>query len=102
MEEDIEDVLKRADHYRFEEEPDTVPLNRISTLPTSKKQLRKAILERIDFLIGNYMSLATFVPDELVDWLNTSPNPSRARKVYLRVFDDMQRLKLELLEQITK
>lgn len=97
---DIDEVLKRADHYRFEEEPDIVPLNRISALPQSKKRLKKAILERIAFLIGGYASLATFVPDELVDWLNTSPDPKKARKVYLKVFDNMQRLRAELLDQL--
>lgn len=97
---DFEEVLKRADHYRFEEEADTTFLNRISTLPTSKKRLKKAIVERIRLLINGYMSLATFVPDELVDWLNTDPDSKKARKVYLKVLDNMQRLRSELLDQL--
>ena len=97
---DIEEVVKRAEHYRFEEEPDRVSLNRISALPTSKKRLKKAIIERIETLMDGYASLATFVPDELVDWLNTNPDPKKVRKVYLKVFDNMQRLRSELLDQL--
>lgn len=97
---DIEAVLDRADHYRFQEEPDTVPLNRISALPQSKKRLKKAILERVAFLIESYSSLATFVPDELVDWLNTNPPANRVRKVYVKVSNDIGKLRYEILNQL--
>lgn len=97
---DIEEVIKRADHYRFEEEPDIALLNRISMLPTSKKRLKKAIAERINLLIDGYTSLATIVPDELVDWLNTNPPPKRARKVYLKVSSDIEKLRHEVLNQL--
>lgn len=99
---DIEEVIKRAEHYRFEEEPDIALLNRISVLPTSKKRLKKAIVERINMLIDGYSSLATFVPDELVDWLNTNPSPNRVRKIYLKVSNDIEKLKYELLDQLCK
>jgi len=97
---DIEEVIKRADHYRFEEEPDIALLNRISMLPTSKKRLKKAIIERVNLLIDGYTSLATFVPDELLDWLNTNPPPKQASKVYLKVFSDIEKLKCEILNQL--
>ncbi len=97
---DIEAVLDRADHYRFSEEPDKVPLNRISALPQSKKRLKKAILERVAFLIESYASLATFVPDECIDWLQDNPKPEKARKVYLKVFENVQKLRQEALNEI--
>lgn len=100
MDEDIEAILDTADHYRFHEEPDKVPLNRISALPQSKKKLKRAILERIAFLVDSYSSLATFVPDELVDWLNTNPSPNRARKIYLKVSSDIAKLRCEVLTEI--
>jgi hypothetical protein len=97
---DIEEVIKRAEHYRFEEEPDVALLNRISALPTSKKRLKKALIERMNLLIDSYTSLATFVPDELVDWLNTNPSPKRARQVYLKVSSNIEKLRYEILNQL--
>lgn len=97
---DIEEVIKRAEHYRFEEGPDLALLNRVSMLPTSKKRLKKAIIERINRLVDSYTSLATFVPDELVDWLNTKPPTSRVRKVYLKVSNDIENLRYEVLNQL--
>ena len=66
---DIEEVIKRADHYRFEEPQELNLLNRISALPTSKKRMKRSIVERIELLVGAYISLASFVSDEEVDFL---------------------------------
>ena len=67
--EDIEEVIKKAEHYRFEDAPEDFILNRISSLPTSKAKLKRSIKERIKILVGGYISLASFVSDEDVDFL---------------------------------
>jgi len=76
---------------RFEEGYTGI-LNPISALPTSKEKIKKSLVERINLLIVAYTSLATFVPDEIVDQAN--------REMYLEVFDDMEKLKKELMERL--
>lgn len=100
MDEDIKKVLDRADHYRFEEEESSVFLNPISALPTSKKRLKKSIIERINMLILAYGSLATFVPDETIEYMEKNPKSKRTRDTYLKVLDDMEKLKKELLGKL--
>jgi hypothetical protein len=100
VDEDIKKVLDRADHYRFEEEESSVFLNPISALPTSKKRLKKSIIERINMLILAYGSLATFVPDETIEYMEKNPKSKRTRDTYLKVLDDMEKLKKELLGKL--
>jgi hypothetical protein len=88
---DIEEVIKRAEHMRFEQEQIGL-LNPISALPTSKKNIKRSLIERISLLIVAYTSLATFVPDEIID------NPSR--ETYLNVLNDMENLKKELMDRL--
>lgn len=100
MDEDIKKVLDRADHYRFEEEESSVFLNPISALPTSKKRLKKSIVERIHMLIQAYSSLATFVPDETIEYMEENPKSQRTKKIYLKAFDDIEKLKKEAIEKV--
>ncbi len=100
MNEDIKKVLDRADHYRFDEKESSVFLNPISALPTSKKRLKKSIIERINMLILVYGSLATFVPDETIEYMEKNPKSIKTRNVYLGVLDDMEKLKKELLGKL--
>lgn len=100
MDEDIKKVLDQADHYRFEEEESEVFLNPISALPTSKKRLKKSIIERINMLILAYGSLATFVPDETIEYMEKNPKSKRTRDTYLKVFDDIEKLQKEALKKL--
>lgn len=100
VDEDIKKILDRADHYRFEEEESKVFLNPISALPTSKKRLKKSLIERITMLIDGYCSLATFVPDETIEYMEKNPKSPRTRGVYLKVLDDMEKLRKELLGKL--
>lgn len=43
-------------------------------------------------LIGAYVSLATFIPDELIDHSN--------KEIYLRILEDMKKLRMELNEKL--
>lgn len=98
--EDRDEVLDTAAHYRFTKEADSAYLNRISLLPNSKKDLKMSIIQRIEFLITAYSSLATYVPDELIDWLNAHRGSKKSREVYLRVLRDMEKLRQEALNQL--
>jgi hypothetical protein len=98
--EDRDEILETAAHYRFTKEADSAYLNRISLLPNSKKDLKASIIERIEVLITVYSSLATYVPDELIDWLNTHQRSEKSRKVYLGVLRDMDTLRAEALSKL--
>lgn len=98
--EDRDIILDKAVHYRFTKEADSAYLNRISLLPNSKKDLKRAILERIEELIVSYSSLATYVPDELIDWLNTHQGTDRSRRVYMDVLRNMEKLRVEALSKL--
>lgn len=108
MVDDIEEVIKRADHYRFEEKRELNLLNRISNLPSSKKRMKKSIIERIELLVGAYISLASFVSDEEVDFLIVhygTEDKEMVKKIsiiYEGVSHDMDQLKNEIREEIKK
>jgi hypothetical protein len=97
---DIDEVIKRAEHYRFEEEESKVFLNPISALPTSKKRLKKSIVERIQMHILAYGSLATFVSDETIEFMERNPKSPRTREVYLNMLDEVEKLKKEVLKKL--
>jgi len=95
---DINEVIKKAEHYRFEDEESKVFLNSISALPTSKKRLKKSIIERMEMLIIAYTTLATFVPDETIEYLEQ--HPEDMKKVYLDMLDDMEKFEKEIIKKI--
>jgi hypothetical protein len=88
---DIEEVIKRAEHIRFEEESIGM-LNPISALPTSKEMIKKSLLERIELLISAYVSLATFISDEIIEIAD--------KETYMSVLTDMKNLEREIGEKI--
>lgn len=58
-----------------------------------------AIKERIRLLVASYISLASFIDDDLVDFLESGDTKKRKRKVvriYSRVFKDFERLRKEI------
>ena len=97
---DIEEVIKRAEHYRFEEDESGVFLNSISALPTSKKRLKKSLVERITMLIEAYCSLATFVPNETIEYMEENPTSEKTKGIYLEVLADMEKLRKEVLDRL--
>lgn len=88
----------RYGYYHFYEKPEKVLLNRVSRLPESKKRLRYAIRERIRLLIGVYISLASFVPDEDVDAVIEGTDKERIKTIYHKVLADMEKLSEEMRE----
>ncbi len=86
-EDDIEAVLKTAAHIHTTNRHRI--LNPLSALPHSKIKLRTAIKERIRHLAGAYVSLATFVDDDDLEFIEQNPQSARTREIYLRVIDEI-------------
>jgi hypothetical protein len=93
---DIEAVIDAAKHCKLRERPSGVPLNRISSCPASKRQLKVAIKERMRLLAAAYVSLATFVPDEDVDAFERGQDKERLRRVIVGVSREMRKLRREI------
>ena len=83
VEEDIEAVLKSAAHIHTTNKHRI--LNPTSALPSSKANLRAGIKERIRQLAAAYVSLATFVDDDELAFMEENPRHERTRAVYDRV-----------------
>ena len=98
---DIEAIIDAAKHFKYHEPSGTTPFNRVSHLPESKKHLKMAIKERIRLLVASYISLASFIDDDLVDFLESDEAKKREGKViwiYNKVFKDYERLRKEIMK----
>ncbi|MDP1624865.1 MAG: hypothetical protein Q8L64_03765 [bacterium] len=97
---DIEAIINTSKHFKYHEPTGPTHFNRISKLPESKQHLKMAIKERIRLLVGSYISLASFIDDDLVDFLESSDTKKHKRKViriYNRVFRDFEKLRKEIV-----
>ena len=96
---DIEAIIEASKHFKYHEPNGTTPFNRMSRLPESKRHLKMSIKERIRLLVASYISLASFIEDDLIDFLESSDTKKHKRKVvriYSRVFRDFERLRKEI------
>jgi hypothetical protein len=96
---DIEAIIEASKHFKYHEPTGTTPFNRISHLPESKRHLKMAIKERMRLLAGAYISLASFIDDDLVDFLENADEGSdkeKIKKIYTSVIEDMERLRTEI------
>jgi hypothetical protein len=96
---DIEAIIEASKHFKYHEPSGTTPFNRISKLPESKQHLKMAIKEQIRLLVSSYISLASFIDNDLVDFLESDEVKKRKRKViwiYNKVFRDFEKLRKEI------
>lgn len=96
---DIEAIIDASKHFKYHEPSGSTPFNRISKLPESKKHLKMAIKERIRLLVASYISLASFINDDLVDFLEGNDVKKRKGKViwiYNKVFRDFEKMRKEI------
>ncbi|HVU06345.1 MAG TPA: hypothetical protein VHE10_00915 [Candidatus Paceibacterota bacterium] len=96
---DIEAIIDAAKHFKYHEPSGTTPFNRISKLPESKRHMKMAIKERIRLLVASYISLASFIDDDLVDFLEYGDTKNHKRKViriYNKVFREFEKLRKEI------
>ena len=101
--EDIEAVITASQHFKYEKDDSETKhaFNRISDLPESKANLKRAIEDRIRVLCASYISLASFIPDEEVDYmlgLLGERNKTLSRKIVTRIIHDMDKLEKEIRE----
>ena len=88
---------------RYGNPPRSMTLNKLSLLSEPKSDLKKSILERMSFLASCYVSLATFVDDDDVDFLlgDKSLSTDKAKlkevsRIYKKVLKDMEAFKEEV------
>ena len=96
---DIEAIIDASKHFKYHEPTGSTPFNRISKLPESKRHLKMAIKERIRLLVVSYISLASFIDDDFVDFLESSDTKKHKRKViriYSRVFREFEKMRKEI------
>ena len=96
--EDIEAIIDAAKHFKYHEPSGTTPFNRLSNLPDSKRHLKMAIKERIRLLVASYISLASFIDDDLVNIAEDGSrnNKEKIKEIYLMVLNDIETLKGEI------
>ena len=96
---DIEVIIEASKHFKYHEPTGTTPFNRICHLPESKRHLKMAINERMRLLASAYISLASFIDDDLVDFLENADKGSdkeKTKRIYTEVIEDMERLRAEI------
>ena len=101
--EDIEAVIQASQHFKYEkDEPEArYAFNRISDLPESKANLKRAIKDRIRVLCASYISLASFIPDEDVEYLLGLHGEQRGKKpikIMMRMIREIDKLEKEIRE----
>jgi len=95
VEEDIEAVFDSAKHTHTPFNRHR-PLNPLSALPSSKAKLRIGIRERIRHLAAAYISLATFVDDDDLIYIENNPKSKRTKAIYHRVIRDMDKARRKI------
>jgi len=98
---DIEAVIKASQHFKYEsdESEPRYAFNKISDLPESKRNLKRAIKERIQLLCVSYISLASFIPDEDAEYLlglHGEQKKKRSIKIMMRMLKEMDMLEKEI------
>ncbi len=95
VEDDIDAVLKTAAHTHIPHNRHR-PMNALSSLPSSKEKLRAGIKERIRHLADAYTSLATFIDDDDVAFMERNPESKKTKALYLRVLKEIEKAEKEI------
>jgi hypothetical protein len=98
---DIEAIIDASKHFKYHEPTGTTPFNRISHLPETKRHLKMAIKDRMRLLVEAYISIATFIDDDLVNFLENADSildKEKVKKIYTDVIEDIEKMKKEIEE----
>lgn len=95
---DIEAIIDASKHFKYHEPAGSTPFNRISKLPESKRHLKMVIKERIRLLVASYISLASFIDDDLVDSESDEVKKRKGKVIWIynKVFRDFEKLRKEI------
>ncbi|MBX9723590.1 MAG: hypothetical protein K2X81_19455 [Candidatus Obscuribacterales bacterium] len=94
-EDDMEAVRKAAEHIRIPFNRHEI-FNRLSQLSQPKAKMKQALKERMKLLAAAYISLATFIDDDEVEFIFENRDSQRAKDIAARVCDDLDRSQQEM------
>lgn len=94
-EDDMEAVRKAAAKINFPLNRHEL-FNRVSSLPEPKAKMKKALKERLQFLALAYISLATFIDDEDVEFSFRNKKSKKTKALFFKVIADMEKAKREM------
>ncbi len=94
-EDDMEAVRKAAEHIRIPFNRYEI-FNRLSQLSQPKAKMKQALKERMKLLAAAYISLATFIDDDDVEFIFENRDSQRAKDVAARVCEDFDRAQEEM------
>ena len=93
---DIEAILATAKNIRMPDRRGS--FNPLSSLPEPKAKIKHAIKERIRLLAGAYISLAGFVDDDDIRFVENNTKSKKTRAIYLKMLEDMEQAQKEMRE----
>ena len=93
---DIEAVLATAKNIRMPHRRGS--FNPLSSLPEPKAKIKQAIKDRIRMLAGAYISLAGFIDDDDIRFVEDNPKSKKTRAIYLKMLEDMEQVQKEMRE----
>ena len=93
---DIEAVLATAKNIRMPHRRGS--FNPLSSLPEPKAKIKQAIKDRIRMLAGAYISLAGFIDDDDIRFIEDNPKSKKIRAIYLKMLEDMEQAQKEMRE----
>ena len=91
---DIEAVLATAKNMRMPHRRGS--FNPLSSLPEPKAKIKQAIKDRIRMLAGAYISLAGFIDDDDIRFVEDNPKSKKTRAIYLKMLEDMEQAQKEM------
>jgi hypothetical protein len=87
-ENDMDAVRKAAEHIQIPFNRYEI-FNRLSQLSQPKAKMKQALKERMKLLAAAYVSLATFIDDDDVEFIFENKNSQRAKDVAAKVCEDL-------------
>lgn len=84
-------VEKIADHTRIPYNRHEI-FNRLSVLPKNKSKMKRAMKQRMRELAGAYISLATFIDDDEVEYMQENLGTKKSKEIARRVIREIDEL----------
>lgn len=84
----VEDI---AEHIQLPYNRNEI-FNRLSRLPKNKVKMKRAIKQRMQELASMYISLATFIDDDEVDYMQENLGTKKSKEIARRVIREIDEL----------